>query len=106
LARSASGVHVIATVSLHDALPIFTEQEQPIYSDQSFVLASATFFKQDFYTARYIYGFGRTEDVAYGHNISLTAGWARNRGIARRSEEHTSELQSRENLVCRLLHEK
>src|SRR5690606_40668336 len=25
---------------------------------------------------------------------------------ARRSEEHTSELQSRENLVCRLLHEK
>src|SRR5690606_41713710 len=24
----------------------------------------------------------------------------------RRSEEHTSELQSRENLVCRLLHEK
>src|SRR5690606_41950096 len=25
---------------------------------------------------------------------------------ANRSEEHTSELQSRENLVCRLLHEK
>src|SRR5436309_8285302 len=27
-------------------------------------------------------------------------------GIAHRSEEHTSELQSRENLVCRLLLEK
>src|SRR5690606_40326678 len=27
-------------------------------------------------------------------------------GIVRRSEEHTSELQSRENLVCRLLLEK
>src|SRR5436309_8786096 len=27
-------------------------------------------------------------------------------GIATRSEEHTSELQSRENLVCRLLLEK
>src|SRR5690606_40538443 len=27
-------------------------------------------------------------------------------GIAKRSEEHTSELQSRENLVCRLLLEK
>src|SRR5207302_2571041 len=26
--------------------------------------------------------------------------------IGARSEEHTSELQSRENLVCRLLHEK
>src|SRR5690606_40738514 len=28
------------------------------------------------------------------------------RSFARRSEEHTSELQSRENLVCRLLLEK
>src|SRR5207302_8084771 len=27
-------------------------------------------------------------------------------GLGRRSEEHTSELQSRENLVCRLLLEK
>src|SRR5436309_4919200 len=27
-------------------------------------------------------------------------------GVERRSEEHTSELQSRENLVCRLLLEK
>src|SRR5690606_41518781 len=30
--------------------------------------------------------------------------WFRNEGL--RSEEHTSELQSRENLVCRLLLEK
>src|SRR5436309_8598889 len=30
----------------------------------------------------------------------------RGAGSARRSEEHTSELQSRENLVCRLLLEK
>src|SRR5690606_41915138 len=28
------------------------------------------------------------------------------RGVFKRSEEHTSELQSRENLVCRLLLEK
>src|SRR2546427_6977853 len=34
--------------------------------------------------------------------------WARHRGSAgdRRSEEHTSELQSQSNLVCRLLLEK
>src|SRR2546430_4071705 len=34
--------------------------------------------------------------------------WARSRcaGRARRSEEHTSELQSQSNLVCRLLLEK
>src|SRR5690606_40715266 len=33
------------------------------------------------------------------------AAWSRSAGC-RRSEEHTSELQSRENLVCRLLLEK
>src|SRR5690606_42004083 len=37
-------------------------------------------------------------DVAYGRFGPL--------GIAMRSEEHTSELQSREKLVCRLLLEK
>src|SRR5690606_39758223 len=34
------------------------------------------------------------------------AGWTRWRRRWTRSEEHTSELQSRENLVCRLLLEK
>src|SRR5690242_21423146 len=36
-------------------------------------------------------------------NIAMAAGLA---GIERRSEEHTSELQSHVNLVCRLLLEK
>src|SRR3712207_7267589 len=35
--------------------------------------------------------------------VSVLAAWA---GIADRSEEHTSELQSRQYLVCRLLLEK
>src|SRR5690606_40316637 len=39
------------------------------------------------------------------HWIPLFAG-ERVSGTGRRSEEHTSELQSRENLVCRLLLEK
>jgi hypothetical protein len=59
------------------------EQSRPLYNDQTFVLTSVTFFKQDFYTARYIYGFGRTEDVPYGHHVSLTMGWARQRGLDR-----------------------
>ena len=59
------------------------ERQSLLYSDQTFVLASATFFKRDFYTTRYIYGFGRTEDVPYGHNLSVTAGWARQMGIQR-----------------------
>ncbi len=59
------------------------EQERPLYNDQTFVLASATFFKRDFYTTRYIYGFGRTEDVPYGHQVIVTTGWSRQRGISR-----------------------
>ena len=47
----------------------------PRYSDNSFVLSEFTFFQQNFYKTRYIYGFGRTEDVAYGYNAHLTAGW-------------------------------
>lgn len=59
------------------------ERARAIYHDQSFVLASATFFKQDFYTARYIYGFGRTEDVPYGHNVSAIFGWTEQGGMTR-----------------------
>ena len=59
------------------------EQARTLYNDLSFVLGSATFFKQDFYTTRYLYGFGRTEDLPYGHNVSVTIGWTRQRGISR-----------------------
>src|SRR5207302_1645481 len=45
--------------------------------------------------------------VARSHGPGVTAGWERHPSLAgARSEEHTSELQSRENLVCRLLLEK
>src|SRR6266511_126658 len=37
---------------------------------------------------------------------AASAGWMPRSSAIRRSEEHTSELQSRENLVCRLLLEK
>src|SRR5690606_41358528 len=46
---------------------------------------------------------GRTPAAAAGR---ATARRAIHRCGSRRSEEHTSELQSRENLVCRLLLEK
>src|SRR5690606_41324864 len=50
----------------------------------------------------------RLEDVFYEHE-NLLDGTDLREGIklaSQRSEEHTSELQSRENLVCRLLLEK
>jgi hypothetical protein len=59
------------------------EGENPIYNNRTFVLGGLTFFKQNFYTARYIYGFGRTEDVPYGHNISVNFGWTRQLGLER-----------------------
>src|SRR5690606_40322555 len=46
---------------------------------------------------------------AYGHGLQPTLGAiadAEGVCVGDRSEEHTSELQSRENLVCRLLLEK
>src|SRR5690606_4093848 len=53
------------------------------------------------------------DDVLLGRGDELWRGHHRERGLdgrdrveAVRSEEHTSELQSRENLVCRLLLEK
>src|SRR5690606_41985916 len=41
-----------------------------------------------------------------GRGFAVVAGEVRNLAQRSRSEEHTSELQSRENLVCRLLLEK
>src|SRR5690606_41728120 len=74
----------ICTLSLHDALPI---------SNAS--VASET-------------DSSGTVDLLVGWcwSVCPDAG-ARGRGaVGERSEEHTSELQSRENLVCRLLLEK
>src|SRR3712207_7321577 len=44
--------------------------------------------------------------TAYPRRGRLTRGSRRPRSTGRRSEEHTSELQSRQYLVCRLLLEK
>src|SRR3712207_8498007 len=46
----------------------------------------------------------REDDVGSAEKLALELGELR--GCARRSEEHTSELQSRQYLVCRLLLEK
>src|SRR5690242_21032586 len=44
--------------------------------------------------------------LAFGSSLGLRAGRQAAGGWAERSEEHTSELQSHVNLVCRLLLEK
>ena len=45
------------------------------FNSREAVLAQFTFFKQEYYKANFIYGFGTTEDIPYGYNIALTGGW-------------------------------
>src|SRR2546430_15116801 len=70
----------IYTLSLHDALPIWG-------------MVKLTPEQQEL--------FARARPAAFA---PVKGGWGR--GGATRSEEHTSELQSQSNLVCRLLLEK
>src|SRR5690349_17716016 len=75
--RTATRSTEIYTLSLHDALPISASDSESILAT---VLAGAA-------------------GVAGGGTTGLAV-------TAARSEEHTSELQSRRDLVCRLLLEK
>src|SRR5690606_39734259 len=88
------------TLSLHDALPIFTE-----HLERWGYLSSNELAVQ--------LGVHRSTVVRFAQHIGFP-GYPGLQEAARaeylrslsRSEEHTSELQSRENLVCRLLLEK
>lgn len=51
--------------------------DNPNYHDNYFLLSQITFFRQNFYKTRYIYGFGRTEDVPYGTSAYISAGWSK-----------------------------
>src|SRR5690606_41883634 len=87
------------TLSLHDALPICSRR-QAIH--QQPVDVSTDFFIQR------IKSIGVLDLVARTVECRGTGAWNNHvtpQGPSR-SEEHTSELQSRENLVCRLLLEK
>src|SRR2546429_1316617 len=80
----------IYTLSLHDALPIFWLEEPGAFSRK--LLQSARRRRR------------RVPHHSVGHQ-GIRCAWAAHGGEGR-SEEHTSELQSRLHLVCRLLLEK
>jgi hypothetical protein len=62
-----------------DGPAYFETRFDPVYNNKEAVLAQLTFFRQEFIKTQYIYGFGITEDVPYGYNISLTGGgWRQN----------------------------
>lgn len=55
----------------------------PRYNDIRGVLYEGTFYRQNYYKTRYVYGFGRTEDVPYGMRTSVALGYLTVSGIAR-----------------------
>src|SRR5690606_39520396 len=96
----------IYTLSLHDALPISAttgRDRLEILKDTDLSISQvyenislydlAELVLRDAGLSRYEYVIDRSL-----RDITIRYGW-----FDRRSEEHTSELQSRENLVCRLL---
>src|SRR5690606_41626728 len=91
------------TVSLRDALPILPAEARTrsspgggIYSEDAGVRTYAHLAELA----------ARVVASAYPVLVDATFLKGEQRRRFRRSEEHTSELQSRENLVCRLLLEK
>src|SRR5699024_12668214 len=86
----------ISTLSLHDALPISKGNSSALISDSSMITAACA-------------GFGTWGLPISSHTFKgLQCSWSIRSmyTIRGRSEEHTSELQSRFDLVCRLLLEK
>src|SRR5690606_42039818 len=84
------------TLSLHDALPIWMKAERVVIDTN--VLIAALISPAG--TSR------RAFDAVLDREIDVLLSEAVFDELVSRSEEHTSELQSRENLVCRLLLEK
>jgi hypothetical protein len=56
---------------------------QPRYNDQSGLMSEFTFYRQNFFRTRYVFGFGRTEDIPTGISTSVTAGLIRFGGTYR-----------------------
>jgi len=46
-------------------------------------LSEFTFYRQNFYKTRYVFGFGRTEDISYGFTTGITVGYVRQLNIER-----------------------
>src|SRR3712207_8608987 len=91
----------IYTLSLHDALPISLTQPEFKFNFKKLVhFVPAAFFMGH---ALLVYGLVVTVPDLTQKDI-IAENWHFN--FVKRSEEHTSELQSRQYLVCRLLLEK
>lgn len=53
------------------------------YADLIGLLATVTFYRQNFYKTQYIYGFGRNEDIPEGLTLSVTTGHTIKENVSR-----------------------
>src|SRR5690606_41790125 len=102
-APAPTAVH---TLSLHDALPIFLEGDQGANEVALSLQRQGLALQRE--GAEGVVGGRLFEEglVKRERGVVVALGVAnvgQRQGGGQRSEEHTSELQSRENLVCRLL---
>lgn len=58
-------------------------QEDKDYNTAVGYLSEFTFYRQDYYKTRYVFGFGRTEDIPYGINLGITGGYVKLLSIGR-----------------------
>src|SRR5690606_40789295 len=91
----------IYTLSLHDALPIYIFTNLGTRPHSCPGIDHGAFI--DVCTDIYI---GRHKNNPFSKKCTIASQTVWNNPYTKRSEEHTSELQSREKLVCRLLLEK
>src|SRR5690606_40270344 len=91
--------------SLHDALPIWLGDEAFFASLNTDAPAAAGWGKRAAAWTPESYAAAAAAPVGDPQHDRLVATLVKEH-FSSRSEEHTSELQSRENLVCRLLLEK
>src|SRR5690606_42009263 len=103
--RTATPTTELYPLSLHDALPIYTVRGGDTLSGiaQQYGMSWRELAADN--------GIANPSLIQVGQQIRLNGGGPEqatpvSEPAAERSEEHTSELQSRENLVCRLLLEK
>lgn len=53
------------------------------YANINGVLAQYNIYRQNFYKTKFIYGFGRNEDVPVGFHAGITSGWTNKQGLRR-----------------------
>src|SRR5690606_41975540 len=94
---TGAATSALSTLSLHDALPICRDVEE-----RDLVRAGGVVAARELDRVARVAQVGEVDALDDATGVDVEA----RDDADGRSEEHTSELQSRENLVCRLLLEK